>query len=331
MGGFGGQLGRVSGDTHFAWAIRMRVLVLGGHGFAGRTVVTALLAAGHEVTAASRRDGLDLTSLDQTLTWFTLQKPEVVVNCAALVGSLNFVTERAAEVLDTNLRMLTNIYRALAERLPATVLIQPVANCAFPGELTLYREVDLWSGPIHRSVLSYGATRRMMTVLAECYAMQHNVRTLTLFTPNMYGPFDSPDPNKAHALNALCARVVKADLIAADITAWGTGEPVREWLYAGDFARVIAAVLADLADPRWDTPFNIGQKDGMSIAALLDLVIASSGYHGAVHWDRDKPDGAPRKVMDDVRFRQLLPDFAFTPLANGIEQTVAWYRQIYPY
>ena len=309
----------------------MRVLVLGGHGFAGRSVVTALLDAEHEVSVASRRDGLDLTSLDQTLAWFTAQKPDVVVNCAALVGSLNFVTERAAEVVDTNLRMLTNIYRALAERLPHAVLIQPVANCAFPGELTLYREQDLWLGPIHRSVLSYGATRRMMTVLAECYAMQHNIRTITLFTPNKYGPFDSPDPNKAHALNALCARVVKADVAHSDITAWGTGAPVREWLYAGDFARVVTAVLDELTDPRWDTPFNIGQKDGMSIAALLDLVIASAAYKGAVHWDRDKPDGAPRKVMDDALFRQLLPNFAFTPLAEGIEETVAWYRSIYPY
>ncbi len=309
----------------------MRVLVLGGHGFAGRSVVTALQAAGHDVTVASRRDGLDLTSLDQTLAWFTATKPEIVVNCAALVGSLHFVTERAAEVIDTNLRMLTNIYRALAERLPGAVLVQPVANCAFPGELTLYREQDLWSGPIHRSVLSYGSTRRMMTVLADCYAMQHGVRTITLYTPNMYGPFDSPDPNKAHALNALCARVVKAGVTGADITAWGTGAPVREWLYAGDFARVIAAVLANLTDPRWDTPFNIGQKDGLSIAALLELVIVASGYRGTVQWDTDKPDGAPRKVMDNALFRTLLPDFAFTPLADGVAATVAWYRAIYPY
>ena len=309
----------------------MRVLVLGGHGFAGRSVVAALREAGHDVTPASRRDGLDLTSLDQTLAWLTAQKPEVVVNCAALVGSLNFVTQRAAEVVDANLRMLTNLYRALAERLPTAVLVQPVANCAFPGELTLYREQDLWSGPIHRSVLSYGATRRMMTVLADCYAMQHGLRTITLYIPNMYGPFDSPDPNKAHALNALCARVVKAHAEHADITAWGTGAPVREWLYAGDFAKVIATVLARLPDKQWDTPFNIGQKDGLSIAALLELVIAATGYAGAVQWDRDKPDGAPRKVMDDALFRQRLPDFAFTPLADGIAATVAWYREIYPY
>jgi GDP-L-fucose synthase len=309
----------------------MRVLVLGGHGFAGRSVVKALQSVGHDVVVASRRDGLDLTVLDQTLEWFTTTRPDVVVNCAALVGSLHFVTERAAEVVDTNLRMLTNVYRALAERLPHAVLLQPVANCAFPGELTLYREQDLWSGPIHRSVLSYGSTRRMMTVLAECYAMQHKVRTVTLYTPNMYGPFDSPDPNKAHALNALCARVVKAHISGEDITAWGTGSPVREWLYAGDFARVVAEVIGSLGDPRWDTPFNIGQKDGLSISALLDLVIASSGYQGNVHWNRDMPDGAPRKVMDDTLFRQQLPDFEFTPLAEGIDQTVAWYRQIYPY
>lgn len=309
----------------------MRVLVLGGHGFAGRSVVRTLVLRGHEVQVASRRDGLDLTSLDQTQAWLSTSRPEVVVNCAALVGSLNFVTERAAEVVDTNLRMLANLYRAMVETVPGAVLVQPVANCAFPGELTVYRESDLWSGPIHRSVLSYGSTRRMMTVLAECYAMQHQLRTITLYTPNMYGPFDSPDPNKAHALNALCARVVKAQITGADITAWGTGTPVREWLFAGDFARVVAEVLTDVQDPRWDAPFNIGQSDGLSVKDLLELVVHATGFTGQVAWDSDKPDGAPRKVMDNVLFRQRLPEFSFTPLDQGMDETIAWYRSIYPY
>lgn len=309
----------------------MRVLVLGGHGFAGRSVVHALGLRGHDVQVASRRTGLDLTSLDQTQAWLSASQPDAVVNCAALVGSLNFVTERAAEVVDTNLRMLTNLYRAMVERAPSAVLVQPVANCAFPGELTVYREEELWSGPIHRSVLSYGATRRMMTVLAECYAMQYDLRTITLYTPNMYGPFDSPDPNKAHALNALCARVVKAQITQSDITAWGTGAPVREWLFAGDFARVVAEVLANVADSRWDVPFNIGQSDGLSVKDLLELVVKAAGFSGQVAWDRDKPDGAPRKVMDNELFRQRLPEFAFTPLAQGMDETIRWYRSIYPY
>jgi GDP-L-fucose synthase len=260
--------------------------------------------------------------------------PDVIVHCAATVGSLNWVTERAAEVFDDNLRMLLSLYRAVAG-LPAgrrPVIINPVANCAYPGDLELYREEDFWNGPVHPSVLSYGNTRRMMLVAGDCYGMQHGVRSIQLLVPNMYGPHDSTDPNKAHAVNALVGKLVKASAEERDsFEVWGSGVAVREWLYAGDFGRLVLDVVGRADSPAFDGPVNLAQKRGFSIREVVDFLVAELGYPGRVVWDRSRPDGAASKVMDDTRFRRVFPDFRFTDLAEGVRRTAAYYRSRLPY
>jgi GDP-L-fucose synthase len=310
------------------------VLVLGGHGFAGRHVAEAFAGSPHTVHVRSRRDGLDVRETEAVRRTLIELTPDVVVHCAATVGSLNWVTERAAEVFHDNLRMLLSLYRAVAE-LPGgrrPVIVNPVANCGYPGHLELYREEDFWNGPVHPSVLSYGNTRRMMLVAGDCYGMQHGVRSIQLLTPNMYGPYDSTDPNKAHAVNALVGKLVKA---AAEekgsFEVWGSGAAVREWLYAGDFGRLIVDVVDRLDSSAFDRPVNLAQRRGVSIRELVDLLVAELGYRGRVVWDRARPDGAPRKVMDDTRFRVVFPGFRFTDLAEGIRRTAAHYRSRLPY
>jgi GDP-L-fucose synthase len=180
--------------------------------------------------------------------------------------------------------------------------------------------------------MSYGSTRRMMAILADCYRVQHGLRTISLFVPNMYGPYESTDPTKAHALSALVSKVVKAKSMEAPaISVWGTGIAVREWLYAPDFARIIRETIARNRELPFEAPINVGQRDGLSVRDLLSLIVEESGYGGAISWDTTKPDGAPKKVMDDVRFRTHFPTFAFTSLREGIRATIAWYQAQLPY
>jgi len=310
----------------------MRILLLGGSGFVGRHLVETFRDSGHDLRTASRATGLDLTDEAATVQAFRDVAPDVVVNCAALVGSLNFVTRNATEVLDRNLRIILNVYQAARLAAPSAVLVNPVANCAYPGDMDVYREDNLWSGPPHRSVLAYGTTRRVMLVASECHALQHGLRSVNFLVPNMYGPFDSTDPDKAHALNALVSRLVKARAESrASVEVWGTGSPVREWLYAGDFARVVREAIDRLADEPFDRPLNIGQRQGWSIREIVEVLAEELGFSGEIAWDRTRPDGAPRKVMDDTRFREAFPDFVFTDLREGIRRTIAYYRSIIPY
>jgi len=156
----------------------MKILVLGGHGFVGRNFVKSMKNTSYEVFPLSRRDGLDLTDYNLTQKFLREIKPDVIVNLAAIVGSLNYVTENAAEVVDLNMRILLNVFKGIAETDKNCVLINPIANCGFPGDISLYREEDFWSGEVHNSVLSYGSTRRMIDVLAKCYQMQYNLKTI---------------------------------------------------------------------------------------------------------------------------------------------------------
>ena len=225
----------------------MKILILGGHGFVGKNVVEILRDSNHQLFPLSRHDGLDLTDYASTKKHFLEVQPDVIINCAAVVGSLNYVTQQAAEIVDLNMRMILNIYKAAQKSVPEAVLINPVANCAFPGELETYAEDSLWKGKVHQSVLSYGSTRRMMTVMSECYKMQYGFRSINFLVPNMYGQYDSTDPNKAHALNALIGKMVKAkEENKKEIEVWGSGIAIREWLYSKDCAAIFFHTLENI-------------------------------------------------------------------------------------
>ncbi|MBI2478228.1 MAG: NAD-dependent epimerase/dehydratase family protein [Planctomycetia bacterium] len=309
-----------------------RVVVLGGTGFVGRHVVEHARSAGHDVTVLSRRTGCDAFDLAQLTEQLADSRPEFVVNCAADVGSIHHVSECPADIIDANMRMQLNVFLAVQRTAPHAVLINPIANCAYPGFLEVYAEDRFWDGPLHSSVSSYGSTRRMMMVLSECYARQHKLRVVNFLVPNMYGPYDSSDPNKAHALNALAAKVVKASLEGDfEIEVWGTGTAVREWLFAGDFASVVVDTMTRPDDPCFAQPLNVGQRRGYTVREIVESIVAECGYAGDFRWDAAKPDGAPRKVMDDARFRLAFSGFTFSNLQQGIRATLAYYRSIYPY
>ena len=310
----------------------MKIVLLGATGFAGKNVAELLEGNGYTVQKVSRQNGYDLRLLNANLEFIERYTPDVVINCAAHVGSLNYVTQLAADVLEDNSKMLLNLYEAIRQTNPSITIIQPLANCAYPASATVYKEDEFWNGPIHSSVKSYGFTRRLMWTIADCFRTQYGISSINLITPNMYGPYDSTDPNKAHALNALISKFVKAIHTGQEqVEIWGTGAAVREWLFAADFAKVILATLSELKHEKFVRPFNIAQECGLSVKELVDLILKYVPYKGKVWYNTDKPDGAPRKVMDKARFENVLPGFTFTSFQEGIKATTAYYQSVYPY
>ena len=303
-----------------------RVAILGGTGFVGRNVREVLEACGMVTGVFSRTSGCDLLDLPTAWTKLDHFRPDYIVNCAAVVGSVNYVTDFAADVVDVNMRMLLNVYK-VAQQLRTAVVVNPIANCAYPGVMDIYKEERFWDGPPHPSVLSYGSTRRMMLVLAKCFFAQYGVRSANIVVPNMYGPYDSTNPNKTHALNALVVKFIRAKKYGqSEVEVWGTGKPVREWLFVKDFAAIVRRVI-DLNLDLFE-PVNIGQKTGHTVDELVEMIRQQVGYEGHIIHNTAYPDGAPKKVMDDRRFRQTFPDFQFTDIRDGLAETIAYFSKI---
>jgi len=310
-----------------------KILLIGATGFAGQNILRHFVSEGKEITGLSRKDGLDLTDFARSSEIVKKINPDFIINCAAKVGSLNYVSEYAAEVVDQNMIMILNLYKIVRDCAPEAIIINPVANCSYPGSMELYEEGKIWNGPIHQSVLAFGSTRRMMLVVSECYKKQFNIKSFNFFVPNMFGPYDSTDPNKAHALNALACKIVKGKAEnTAVVEAWGTGNVIREWLYVKDLARFFSMILEKYASIINDYPaINIAQKIGLSIKELVEMMVDHVHYDGKIFWNSTVQDGAKIKIMDDRLFLSYFPEFKFTSFKIALNETLDYYKSLYPY
>ncbi len=313
-----------------------RVLVTGGSGFLGRHVRARLSNQGREVFSCSRREGVDLRDPQAFAEYLRRVRPDCVVHCAAHVGGIAYVQHHAVAVFEDNLKIAMGLLGGLhAAGGPPLVNIMP--NCVYPGDHTVYREPHWQDGPVHDSVLMYGLPRRTLWGLAVTYGRQHGIRCGHLILPNLYGPHDHFEPEKSHALGALVAKVVQARRAGAPTVAiWGSGKPVREWLYVDDAAAAIAGYLKlmeagpdkmeacgeDSAGAVW----NVGIGQGISIGDLALTICRAAGYGGRLVFDPARPDGALQKLLDGTRFTAATGWRPQVPLGDGIAQTVAWFE-----
>lgn len=309
-----------------------KIVILGETGFVGQNMTDVLRENKIPFKGASRRSGVDLRDPFQCEEFFKKEKPDIIINCAAHVGSLNYVTEQAGNVILDNTRMILSMYEAVQKVCPKALIINPIANCAYPAKADIYSEENWWDGPLHNSVMSFGETRRLLWSVGKSFEMQYGIKSIYLLVPNMYGHYESTDPNKAHALNAMVSKFVKAKHEKTDVEIWGTGIAIREWLYARDFARVVFQIINNPTMHDLAGPTNIAQNHGLSVKDLVNIIQSIfSDFKGKVKWNTAMPDGALKKVMDDKKFRKVFPDFVFTDFDKGIKNTIEYYESMYPY
>jgi GDP-L-fucose synthase len=306
----------------------MKILVLGGHGFVGKYFISKLSKnTENEVIPASRRDGLDLTDLKITQKWFSELRPDAVINCAAHVGSVHYVTEFAADILTDNIRMTLNLYDAVKSACPKARIINPLSNCSYPGNADIHYEPEWWNGQVHQSVYAYGNFKRFVYVTAKCYQTQYKIHSYNYLIPNTFGPGDSIDPNKTHALNGMIIRMIKVHREKQPtFEIWGTGKPVREWGYIDDMVNIMMSGLELDIDLTY--PVNVAQNKGYSVADSAYLIAKAIGYMGELVFNSAYQDGASRKVLDDKQFRTLFPEYMFIDHEEGIRRTVEYYQSI---
>jgi GDP-L-fucose synthase len=302
-----------------------RVTVTGGAGFLGQHLVRRLEKLGAKVFVP-RRAEYNLTTLDACLRCLLEHPCDVLFHAAAYYGGIGINQTEPATLYYTNLVMGANLMEA-ARLAKVGKFVAIGTACSYPGYLEGHlKEDDLWAGPCHESVVNYGLTKKMMAVQALAYKRQYDLNSIHLILTNLYGPGDSYNPERSHVVAALVRKFVEAEMAGAPrVEVWGSGRPVREFLYVEDCADAIV-----LAAEKYDDvamPLNIGTGIGTTIRELAESVCAASGYQGKMEWDADKPDGAPMKVLDVARMRRVLDGWTPpTTLKDGLTQTISWYR-----
>lgn len=302
----------------------MKILVLGGTGFVGKNLTSRLKMDRHEVYTCSRAEGVDILNYDLIAEKINTIQPEIIFNAATHGGSLHYVSQRAGDVFNDNVQMALNIYNSVKEHCPTAKIINPFSNCSYPGDSSIQNEENWLSGEVHPSIFSFGNSKRTIFYLSWCFNKQYGIKTVNLLFPNTFGPGDSCDPNKTHALNGIIIRMLKAKLANDDkFVIWGTGKPVREWAYIDDF---IEALVRAMEIDHLEYPINVGQQKGYSIIESATMVKKACGFKGELVCDEKYPDGDAVKILGNSRFDKYFPDFEFYDHEKGIQNTVSFYK-----
>lgn len=305
----------------------MKILIIGGFGFMGTNIKQVLLNSDipFQIHIYSRQNGLNLLDINSIIDVLKNISPDVIINCAAHVGSMKYVSENGVAVCSDNIQMYLNLFNAISQIKPNSILINPISNCSYPGNSQIQTESEWWNGRIHSSVEAYGLPKKVGFVLSELYNKQFGIKTINLIIPNAYGLYDSTDINRTHALSGIIIRMIQ-NINSPEFVIWGTGNPIREWIYMEDVAQLIKSILIT---NNYDLPsyLNIAQNNGISILDSVKLIATKLNFNGSIVNDLTKSDGDPVKVLDDTIFRMYFPDFSFTSLNDGLDKTIEYYKQ----
>lgn len=301
-----------------------RVLVTGGGGFLGSHLVAALRARGATVSVP-RRAQVDLRDPAATERWFALVSPDAVVHAAAVGGGIGFMRAHPAVACTDNLLLNTSVIEA-ARKVGVKRYVGVSSACAYPGNPPQpMREEDIEAGAPEPTNGPYGYAKRVMLVQGAAYAAEYGFDCAFVVPTNLYGPGDDFDPDRSHVVSALIRRFEEARRSGAEeVVCWGTGRATRDLLHARDAAEAIAILLERGGGP---APINLGGGREYAVAELATEIAKAVGFEGRISWDTNKPDGMPRKVLDTSRAAERLGWFPRTPLADGLLETVEWFRR----
>lgn len=273
-----------------------KIYVAGHRGMVGSAVVRALQAAGYQNIVTRSRCELDLTDQAAVRQFYAAEQPDVAVIAAARVGGIHANNTYPAEFIYENLAIAQNtIHEAYRAGVGRVLFLG--STCIYPKLAQQpMQEEALLTGPLEPTNEAYAIAKIAGLKLCQFYRRQYGVVYHSAMPTNLYGPGDNYHPQNSHVLPALIRRFHEAKLSgAAEVTIWGSGTPLREFLHADDAAAGILHLL-QLQDP--PDRVNLGCGSEISIGDLARLVMQVTGYQGQLSFDASKPDGTPRKLTD---------------------------------
>lgn len=249
---------------------------------------------------------------------------DVVIHLAANVGGIGYNREKPGELFYDNAVMGIHLIEE-ARKAGVKKFVQIGTICAYPKYTPVpFREINLWDGYPEETNAAYGLAKKMLLVQLQAYRSQYDFNAIYLLPVNLYGPGDNFNPASSHVIPALIRRFSEAKRDGLkEVIVWGSGKPTREFLYVADAAYGI--LLATEKYEKSD-PVNLGSGKEISIKDLANTIKKLVGFKGKIVWDKTKPDGQPRRMLDIKRAEKEFGFTAKTSFEKGLKKTIEWYE-----
>ena len=296
-----------------------RILVTGGTGLVGRCFQGDKFIRSNHV-------GCDLTDPRQVNAMFNSVRPDAVIHCAAKVGGLQANMTQKGDFFYQNIMMNTNVIES-ARRSGVKKLISFLSTCVFPNDVEYPLSPEkIHLGKPHYSNDAYAYAKRMSDIQIQAYREQFGCEYFSVIPTNIYGPGDNYNLQNGHVVPTLIHKFYLAKKNNTPVEIWGTGKPLREFIYSEDVANLTSRLLENYSG---SDPVILSTSQEVSIAELAEIIKNSINYKGKIIYQKEKPDGQFRKPSDNSVIKDLFPDFKFTPIEEGIQKSIDWFERNY--
>jgi len=310
---------------------RKLVLVTGGSGLVGQAVRMMVEEDANEKKEnwifLSSKDG-DLTKMEDCRALFKKYEPTHVLHLAAFVGGLYRNMKYPVDFWNNNVNMNQNVM-VCAHEFNAKKLVSCLSTCIFPDKTSYpINETMIHNGPPHNSNEAYAYAKRMIDVMNRSYFKQYGKIFTSVIPTNIYGPYDNFHLEHSHVIPGLIHKCYLAKNEGKKFTCYGTGKPLRQFIYSKDLARLMIWTVNsyDKVDP---LILSVDEAAEISIKTVVETIVDKMEYKGEVTWDSSYSDGQFKKTASNEKLRKLLPDFKFTSFADGVAETVKWFNDNY--
>lgn len=303
----------------------MQLLVTGANGFLGQHIKAELKKHNIQALTPTSQE-LDLTNYSSVHDYFYRNRPDTILDAAAIVGGIKKNITYPFDIIQSNLKMSTNLFDAIHK-----YNIHYVYNlgtiCSYPKYCTVpFHENDLFAGKPEESNFAYSTSKRALYVLHDSYRKQIGLKGAFFLIANLYGPHDHfDDSENSHVIPGLISKFIYAKDNGKDVVeCWGTGVATRSFVFAEDVAEVLVKSIVSKFD--CSQPINIGTDYDISIYSLAHMISYLVGFNGKICFTGDVSDGQPTRKLNVQRAKHLLNWEAKTDLVTGLTKTIEWYK-----
>lgn len=300
----------------------MRILIFGSRGMVGSSLNRILKEFDSYELIPSTREDTDLFSLDQTKAFIEKKNPDIIINAAAMVGGIYANNTKRFDFIMNNLKINMNILESCVPA-PNIKIINLGSSCIYPLDAeNPIKETSIMTGKLEPTNSPYAMAKLSAIEIGDAISKEYGHEIVNLMPTNLYGPNDHFSDNDSHVIPGLIHRMHKSKIKKEkEFSIWGSGKPLREFLYVDDLSYAINKII-DSNPPQ--SLINVGSGSEISIKELAYVIKNIISYDGELVFDKNKPDGNPRKLLDS----ELLKNLKWSPrydLEKGLELTYDWY------